>query len=148
MASYEEKIENLKTHLREAVGNFEREYIKASKSNSNRLANFAEIFFENYRKDLESAYRSDSARLFNEHFEENAKSEAANVEKIDEANVVQIDVDVATTENRPLTTPPNTPTMRCFWCQSAPTFDGLCLTKCPTIGNVHPTRIALVLKAE
>ena len=48
----------------------------------------------------------------------------------------------------PSTKPLYTPAMPCFWCKMATNFDGHCLTKCPAIVKVHPTRIALVLRAE
>ena len=71
-----------------------------------------------------------------------------NVEIVEEKDAEKPRQAEAATTTTPSTTPPHTPAMPCFWCKTAPNFDGHYLTKCPAIVKVHPTRIALVLRAE
>ena len=126
-------------------------YVESLRTNYFELGVNGIDAFNEFKTGAKAAYKLFCARIFLEHVSDDAKPEPAKIVEIidDKKEEKAQQAEAATTPTtNPSTTPPYTPAMPCFWCQSAPDFDGHCLTRCQAIGKVHPTRIALVPRAD
>jgi len=167
MDSYQDDSDRLAENFRKFRRYYQLVYVESLRTNYFGLGVDGIDAFNEFKTGAKAAYKLFCARLFLEHVNDDAKPEPAKIveiidekkeEKAQQAAVVTTPTtnpvttpteDPSTTPTKnPSTTPPYTPAMPCFWCKSAPDFDRHCLTRCQAIGKVHPTRIALVLRAE
>jgi hypothetical protein len=165
MASYHEDLDRLAENFRNFRRYYQAVYEESLRTNHFGLGVDGIVAFNEFKTGAKAAYKLFCARLFLEHVNDDSKPEPAKlVEIVDEEEAAQ-QAEPSTTPTTmpsttpttkpsttpktiPSTTPPFTPAMPCFWCRTATGFDGHCLTECSAIVKVHPTRIALVLRAE